>query len=509
MNLTELDGLRERGVRLVALCGWLATIGGALLAILGFAEMNRMVFALSVASNLLPTYYAARHRHDLTARIGVAMMTVVHPALIVYLMRGNAMQMDMHLYFLVALAVLTTLYDWRPIVAASSLIAVHHVVLDLLAPDMVFLGGASLTRVAIHASAVIVQAGMLGYITIQLTALIMEQGRARDRSEALADEATDARARAETALAQARMLEETAAAERARRKESEARASETQRIELLRIAGEFERSVAGVAGAVGGAAARLERSARSLNMLARDTGKQAADVASAAVQASDAAQSVAGGVATLSLSIGSIVANVAQQAELTDHACAASVHGDHVVRALAGRTDNIGEFVHLIDSIASQTNLLALNATIEAARAGDAGRGFAVVAQEVKTLAGQAASATSEVGSIVSGIHSGASEAEASFRDVAAAIGELAQAATAIGAAIDQQRTATGSIERSAAEAATGVDDMAHRIAGVSDSATAAEKLSDEVQSAAGDLLGHAETLQVAMQTFAAHLRAG
>lgn len=54
-----------------------------------------------------------------------------------------------------------------------------------------------------------------------------------------------------------------------------------------------------------------------------------------------------------------------------------------------------------IDVITRQTNLLALNATIEAARAGQAGRGFAVVAAEVKALAGQTASATSEIAATV------------------------------------------------------------------------------------------------------------
>jgi methyl-accepting chemotaxis protein len=54
-----------------------------------------------------------------------------------------------------------------------------------------------------------------------------------------------------------------------------------------------------------------------------------------------------------------------------------------------------------IEEIARKTNMLALNATIEAARAGDAGRSFAVVAAEVKKLAHDTRSATSQIASTI------------------------------------------------------------------------------------------------------------
>ncbi|GGJ85611.1 methyl-accepting chemotaxis protein [Pseudomonas matsuisoli] len=75
-----------------------------------------------------------------------------------------------------------------------------------------------------------------------------------------------------------------------------------------------------------------------------------------------------------------------------------------LIHGLSKRTEQIEQVTQVIQSIASQTNLLALNAAIEAARAGEQGRGFAVVAEEVRNLAGRTASATGEVGQMISDI---------------------------------------------------------------------------------------------------------
>lgn len=504
-SVPELNELRQRGVLLITLGGWLFSAATLVLSLIFGAQHSSEALLLGCLANLISTRCVLKRQYHLPARATVAIVMALQPALLSFVMRDAMWRADMQIYFFVSLATLTCLCDWRSLVVAALAMVAAHMALSLYAPagtspgvtwsELTFAVGIALEFTA------------LGYVALRLRRTILQQGSARARSEDLAAAAHAAQTRAEEALRASEHLERRAASERAHRKASETEAADQRRTELLRLAGEFERSVADVADAVSAAASSLEGSARSLNQLARDTERRATDVAAAAVEASEAARSVAGGVGTLSRSIGSIAVNVTQQVALTDQVRTRSTRGDEAVRALASHTVNVGEFAHMISTIASKTNLLAINATIEAARAGDAGRGFAIVAQEVKALASQAAHATGEIASLVAGIDAGAGEAEQGFQHVSLAIGELTEAAAAIRSAVDEQRRAARHIEISAEDTAHGMNEMAHQIASVSTAAAAAERLSGEVQGAASALLHHAQTLQGATQTFVATLR--
>jgi twitching motility protein PilJ len=92
------------------------------------------------------------------------------------------------------------------------------------------------------------------------------------------------------------------------------------------------------------------------------------------------------------------------------------------IKRLGESSQEIGDIVATIRSIAKRTSILALNASIQASRAGEAGRSFAVVAEEVERLAERASNATQQIAQITSSIQKEIAEAVSSMESTTAEV---------------------------------------------------------------------------------------
>jgi len=155
------------------------------------------------------------------------------------------------------------------------------------------------------------------------------------------------------------------------------------------------------------------------------------------------------------------------------------------VQALTTCTDEISRVVQLIQDIAEQTNMLALNATIEAARAGEAGKGFAVVAGEVKNLAGQTATATTDITQQVDVIQGSVREVAQALNDLLETVGTVTQSSGKVRGAVESQTAGAEDIQARAGTAAREVGQLSEDFAPVTQSAEQVTAFAQEVDAAA------------------------
>ncbi|WP_207540901.1 response regulator [Sabulicella rubraurantiaca] len=158
--MLELESLRTRFARFLVLFLWLhIPLMGAVAHAMGRSPVPPVVFVAALAGILHLSWWARGPAPVTRYLSAVALMA--QPALLVYLLAGNAWQMDMHMYFFASLALLIGWCDWRAILIGAASVALHHLTLNFAFPLAVFPNGTDLERVILHAVIVILQSAVL------------------------------------------------------------------------------------------------------------------------------------------------------------------------------------------------------------------------------------------------------------------------------------------------------------------------------------------------------------
>jgi methyl-accepting chemotaxis protein len=294
-------------------------------------------------------------------------------ALHIQLGRGT---IEFHFGVFVLLGLLLVYRDWRPIVLAAALFAVHHVGFDRLqAMDfgVYCTPEANFFKTLMHAIYVVVQTGIEIFLAKGLRRATVEASelsaivRHVDRGSRVCLDVAAVPVTAPTAsmLKAAIVKIETAMADVSAAAASIEIATSEIAAGNLDLSQRTEEQ-----------ASNLQQTAASMEQLT-GTVKATADTAG---QADKLAGSASAAAADGGEAVGRVVATMADISQSSRH---------------------IADIIGTIDGIAFQTNILALNAAVEAARAGENGRGFAVVAAEVRQLAQRSASAAKEIKALI------------------------------------------------------------------------------------------------------------
>ena len=258
-----------------------------------------------------------------------------------------------------------------------------------------------------------------------------------------------------------------------------------------------------ISGIVASAASEMRATAEGMARTAEETTRQAASVASAAEVTSVNVQTVSSAGEELTASISEIARQVAESSNISQHAVVEADKTSEAIKTLAEAAQKIGNVVTLINDIAGQTKLLALNATIEAARAGEAGKGFAVVASEVKSLSDQTARATHEISSQVNSMQAATQTSVGAIAGITDTIRKVAEIASAIAGAVEEQTAATREIAANVTQVSEGTQLVSTSIANVSEAAVQTSQASNDLLNASGELAQQAEALTLEMEKLA------
>jgi two-component system sensor histidine kinase/response regulator len=161
--IVELDSLRTRFGGFLVFLFWAHVPVLAIVARLNGMSPSHAALA---GAALAAAYHLTWWRSGIapTTRYLSAVALMAEPAILLFLLHGDAWQMDMHMYFFAMLALTIAWCDRGAIIVAATAVALHHLLLLFLLPYADFPNEGNLERVLFHAVIVAFQTAALVWL---------------------------------------------------------------------------------------------------------------------------------------------------------------------------------------------------------------------------------------------------------------------------------------------------------------------------------------------------------